>query len=74
MAACSSARDMSATYHTWGHSTIVDPMGRVMSTCEEGEDIVYADIDTALIDSTRAAIPISEVRRFDVYPDISSLH
>lgn len=25
VAACSPARDMSASYHAWGHSTIVNP-------------------------------------------------
>lgn len=72
VAACSPARDMDASYHAWGHSTIVDPMGRVIATCEEGEDVVYADIDTALIDSTRAGIPVSKQRRFDLYPDVSA--
>jgi predicted amidohydrolase len=44
VAACSPARDDSAAYHAWGHSTIVDPNGDVKATCEESEAIIYADI------------------------------
>ena len=73
VSACSPARDMNASYHAWGHSTVVDPMGRVVATCEEGEEIVYADIDTGLIESTRAGIPINKQRRFDLYSDISKI-
>jgi omega-amidase len=44
VAACSPARDDSADYKAWGHSTIVDPKGIVLATCEESETIIYADI------------------------------
>lgn len=44
VAACSPARDETAAYHAWGHSTIVDPVGVVKATCEESETIIYADI------------------------------
>ncbi len=71
VAACSPARDMSASYHAWGHSTIVDPMAQVIATCEEGEGIVYADIDPFLIQSTRSGIPVSTQRRFDLYKDVN---
>ncbi|RIB11378.1 carbon-nitrogen hydrolase [Gigaspora rosea] len=41
---CSPARDMSATYNAWGHSTIVNPSGTVIATTEHEEVIIYADI------------------------------
>jgi predicted amidohydrolase len=44
VAACSPARDLSAEYHAWGHSTVVGPKGEVVVTCDENETIVYADI------------------------------
>jgi predicted amidohydrolase len=44
VAACSPARDVTAYYQAWGHSTIVDPKGIVKATCEESEAIIYADI------------------------------
>ncbi|CAG7846502.1 Hydrolase C26A3.11 [Serendipita indica DSM 11827] len=68
---CSPARDMTAGYHAWGHSTVVDPMGAVIATTEHDEDIVYADIDPQKIAETRAGIPVTTQRRFDVYKDVA---
>lgn len=44
VATISPARDETAGYVAWGHSTIVDPWGKIVATVEEGEEIVYADI------------------------------
>lgn len=71
VAMCSPARDMGATYHAWGHSLVVDPMARVLVEAEEGETIVSAELDGNLIETTRRNIPLSDQRRFDVYPDVS---
>ncbi|OSX64712.1 hypothetical protein POSPLADRAFT_1044185 [Postia placenta MAD-698-R-SB12] len=68
---CSPARDMSAGYHAWGHSMIVDPMGKVIAETEHEEDIVYARIDPTVFVEARAGIPVTKQRRFDVYPDVS---
>ncbi|CAE6516675.1 unnamed protein product [Rhizoctonia solani] len=72
VAMCSPARDMSAGYHAWGHSMVVDPMGKVISTTEHEEAIVHADIDPEMMRKTRSGIPVTVQRRFDVYPDVSS--
>lgn len=71
VALCSPARDMGATYHAYGHSLIVDPMARVVVEAEEGETIVSAVLDGAVIEETRRGIPLRDQRRFDVYPDVS---
>ncbi|KAJ7285563.1 carbon-nitrogen hydrolase [Mycena rebaudengoi] len=71
-AMCSPARDMTAGYHAWGHSMVVDPMAKVLVEAAEEEDILYADIDPAVMESARAGIPVTLQRRFDVYPDVSS--
>lgn len=68
---CSPARDMSASYHAWGHSMVVGPDAAVMGEAGEGEEIVYADLNGEAIASVRKGIPVYEQRRFDVYPDIS---
>ncbi|KAF9895853.1 hypothetical protein BX616_008697, partial [Lobosporangium transversale] len=44
VAACSPARDLSADYHAWGHSTIVGPSGDVLETMDEKQGIIYADL------------------------------
>ncbi|KAJ2454494.1 Omega-amidase nit3 [Coemansia sp. RSA 2336] len=71
-AVCSPARDETASYHAWGHSTIVDPHARVVATTDEKPSIVYADLDTELLDSVRRSVPIYSQRRFDVYPDVAA--
>ncbi|KAF8803580.1 carbon-nitrogen hydrolase [Phlegmacium glaucopus] len=71
MSMCSPARDMNAGYHAWGHSMVVDPMGMVISEAGEGEEIVYADIEADNFSETRAGIPVTQQRRFDVYRDVS---
>ncbi|GAD92978.1 hypothetical protein ATEG_03360 [Paecilomyces variotii No. 5] len=71
VAMCSPARDMSATYHAWGHSLIANPSAEVLTETGESEDIVYADLDNDTIENTRKGIPIYTQRRFDLYPDVS---
>ncbi|KAJ2704604.1 Omega-amidase nit3 [Coemansia spiralis] len=70
-AACSPARDLAATYHAWGHSTIVDPYARVLATTAEAPDVVYGDLDLSLIADVRRSVPIYSQRRFDLYPDVA---
>ncbi|KAL1859958.1 Omega-amidase nit3 [Paecilomyces lecythidis] len=71
VAMCSPARDMSATYHAWGHSLIANPSAEVLTEAGEKEDIVYADLDNDTIENTRKGIPIYTQRRFDLYLDVS---
>lgn len=68
---CSPARDMSASYHAWGHSLVVDPMAQVLVEAEESETIVTADLTGEKIEETRKGIPLRDQRRYDVYPDVS---
>jgi len=56
----------------WGHSTIVDPMGQIVATTAEDENIVYGTINLDQIQETRNNIPVSKQRRFDLYPDIAT--
>jgi len=72
VATCSPARDTSAKYCAWGHSTIVDPSGQVLATTEHEEAIIYADIDLERIKVIRQSIPVPSQRRFDIYPDVAA--
>ncbi|TVY92356.1 Hydrolase [Lachnellula willkommii] len=71
VALCSPARDMSASYHAWGHSLVCDPMAKVLVEAGEEEEIVYAELSGSEIEATRKGIPIYTQRRWDVYPDVS---
>ncbi|RKU45654.1 hypothetical protein DL546_003896 [Coniochaeta pulveracea] len=51
---------------------VVDPMAKVLVEAEEGESIVYGELDAETIEKARKGIPLRDQRRFDVYPDIST--
>ncbi|KAI0050037.1 carbon-nitrogen hydrolase [Auriscalpium vulgare] len=67
----SPARDLTAGYHAWGHSMVVDPMGVKLVEAEDGEVILHTHIDPKPFHDARAGIPVTTQRRFDVYPDVS---
>jgi len=67
-AAASAARYEGFKYECWGHSTIADPYGTIIASCDEKEHIIYADIDLDMVDSTRQALPLLASLREDVYP------
>jgi nitrilase len=48
---------------TWGHSLIVDPWGRVLSDLAEGEGVVSAAIDAAVLRQVRSQLPALQHRR-----------
>ena len=58
---------MTASYHSWGHSLVCDPWGRVLRSLEEEPDLLVEEIDLALTDAIRGQIPILKNRRTDLY-------
>lgn len=53
-----------------GRSTIVGPWGEILAQApEEGEAVLVADLDFDAQDRLRAAMPVFEARRRDVYAD-----
>lgn len=67
VATVSPARDDSASYVAWGHSTVMDPWGDVLAKTDEKEAIVYADIDLEKFNTIRDQVPITKQRRHDLY-------
>eukprot|EP00112_Aurelia_sp_Birch-Aquarium-sp1_P016652 Seg3796.1 transcript_id=Seg3796.1/GoldUCD/mRNA.D3Y31 product="Omega-amidase NIT2" protein_id=Seg3796.1/GoldUCD/D3Y31 len=65
--ACSPARDESSTYVAWGHSTVIDPWGKIVAKADEKEDIIYATIDAERVESIRNQIPTHFQKRKDIY-------
>jgi len=51
----------------FGHSCVIDPWGEVLVDGDEGEGVLTADIDTALVDEVRTRIPVFEDRRPEIY-------
>ncbi|EMD34507.1 hypothetical protein CERSUDRAFT_86597 [Gelatoporia subvermispora B] len=70
-AMCSPARDMTAGYHAWGHSMVLDPMARTLAEAGHDEEIIYADIDPQVMHDARVGIPVTTQRRFDVYRNVA---
>lgn len=67
VATCSPARDDSASYRAWGHSTLVGPFGEVLATTEHEEAVVLAEIDLSEIPQRRQSLPFTMQRRGDLY-------
>lgn len=72
MAACSPARDIDASYHAYGHSLLVDPMGQICAELDENEGTLDSEIVISNIEDARFSIPVGKQRRFDIYPDVSA--
>ena len=51
----------------YGHSMIVDPWGNILAEGQEGEEIIYGEIDLDNIPKIREQIPSLSNRRADVY-------
>lgn len=56
----------------WGHSLVIDPMGRVLFEAGEGEEDILCDLDLGLIDETRKWWPFFRDRRIDAYSPLTS--
>ena len=54
-------------YQCWGHSAVYDPAGVCLAQAGDGEEILYADLDLALIEAERALLPVVRTLRRDLY-------
>src|SRR5690606_19040382 len=55
----------------WGHSLVIDPMGRVLFEGGEGEETIVCDLDMRLLDETRKWWPFFRDRRVDAFSDLT---
>ncbi|XP_054458755.1 omega-amidase NIT2 [Anoplopoma fimbria] len=67
VATASPARDETASYVAWGHSTVVNPWGEVISKAGAEEAVIYADVDLQYLADIRQQIPVTAQRRDDLY-------
>lgn len=51
--------------HTWGHSMLIDPWGRIITQLEQGEGIVAGAIDLEYLAEVRASLPALHHRRLN---------
>ncbi|MEZ5558890.1 MAG: carbon-nitrogen hydrolase family protein [Pseudomonadales bacterium] len=51
------------TRHSYGHSLIIDPWGRILAECADGDGFAVADIDPAEVARVRRELPSLDHRR-----------
>ena len=66
-AATSAARDMTASYHAYGHSMITDPWGAVVHEMDEKPGIAVTRIDLDRTEEIREQLPLLKARRPELY-------
>lgn len=54
----------------WGHSMVIDPMGRTLHECGEEEEVAVVDVDLDFIEEARHGWPFFRDRRVDAYGSI----
>jgi len=62
------ARDMAASYHSWGHSLVVNPWGEVLEMLDEKEGSLRCRLDLEQTEAVRRQLPLLAHRRRDIYP------
>ena len=61
------ALNKTASYHSYGHSIIVNPWGEVIVQADEKEQIIIREIDLSEINKIRKEIPVLKNKRDDLY-------
>jgi len=67
LCAVSQARNANCAYKAYGHSLIVNPWGDILAEAGEEEEILYADLDPAMLEETRRRLPLLQQRRPQLY-------
>lgn len=61
------ARDMEASYHSYGNSMVVSPWGQVIKRMDEKEGYVIQEIDLNYVKKVRNELPLLKHLRNDLY-------
>jgi len=61
------ARQLGASYISYGNSIVVSPWGDVLARLDENEGMALADLDLTLVDNVRRELPLLAHRRQDLY-------
>ena len=54
-------------FTAWGHTMLVDPMGKIIAELEQESGTIIADIDTSLVEKAQSQIPVLKNTRDDIY-------
>lgn len=61
------ARDMEATYHSFGNSIVASPWGNVLNKLDEKEGYLIQEIDLDYVKEIRSQLPLLQHLRKDIY-------
>ncbi len=61
------ARDMEASYHSYGNSIVASPWGNVVNRMDEKEGYLIQEIDLDYVKKVRAELPLLQHIRRDIY-------
>jgi predicted amidohydrolase len=61
------ARNLSASYTSWGHSIAVSPWGDIIKQMDEKEGYMINEINLSEVDKVRKELPLLAHRRNDMY-------
>lgn len=61
------ARDMEASYHSYGNSIVVSPWGNIINRMDEKEGYIIQEIDLAYVEKVRNELPLLKHIRKDIY-------
>lgn len=67
VAACAPALDPDASYHSYGHSLVADPWGRVVRQLDDRPGILLVTIDLKEVEKVRRELPLLAARRPELY-------
>lgn len=61
------ARDMNASYHSYGNSIVVSPWGNIINRMDEKEGYIVEEIDLDYVKKVRNELPLLKHLRKDLY-------
>ena len=64
---CASARNVKASYVSYGNSIVVSPWGEIIARAGAEETILYVELDLDLVHRIRRELPLLSARRTDLY-------
>ncbi|XP_040071204.1 omega-amidase NIT2-like [Ixodes scapularis] len=72
VALASPARSERTPYVPWGHSMLVDPVGKVVQSAGTEEEVLMSEVDLDHLSKVRKQMPIMKHHRNDLYDVISA--
>ncbi len=61
---CSPALNENYSYHAYGHSAIIDPMGQIVKMIDSEEGTILEEIDLEMVKDTRQRLPLISQSQF----------